>query len=573
MNYLSNILQKIELTAHLVRWRIQWGNFELDYVPAQLNNPKFMTARQAIQLIPDGSVIATSGLAGNQRASVLFRAIHDSFQTHQHPKNLTVISTGGQGGLGKVPGTVEEFGLPGLCTRFITAHFDTFRVLLKMAEDGQLELQCLPQGILALLLAAQGKGENSLVSSTGIGTFLDPRCGRGSPVLDPKAQHLISVVGDQLRYELPPIQVALFNAPAADREGNLYIKNCAMIAESKEIVAAAKRNNGIVIANVGMIVKPGYDEVFLPASMLDAIVVEPNTEQTGSIPHRKPWMFLTTHSNASMEEGLGKVRFANRLLGLTPKRTPMHSLIARAASSLLAQKLSSQSLQRRAFVNIGTGMPEEVSRLIYEGGLIQKIQLFTESGVIGGLPAPGIFFGACICPEQMVSSAEIFRRCYENLDAAVFGMLQADSQGNVNVSKKSDHIRYYVGPGGFMDLSSTAKIVIFVGTWMSHSRIRIAKNKVKILEYGPPKFISQVQEITFNGQQALQRGQQVFFVTDVGIFQLTPQGMQLQQLMPGINIDWDIQRITTMKFNLTDTTPIPELEESIVSGKNFSLSL
>lgn len=574
MGYFHNIYQKLSLLAHFLKWRAIWNHFLLDYREPNLTNPKFMTAREAVKLIPDHSVIATSGLAANQRASILFRAIRDAFQTTQHPRGLTVMSTGGQGGFGKVPGTVEEFGLPGLCTRFITAHFDTFRVMLKLAVMGQLELQCLPQGILALLFAGQGQGQTSLVASTGIGTFLDPRCGRGSPILDPKAKQFISVEGEQLRYELPPIQVALFNAPAADEEGNIYVKNCAMIAESREIAYAACQNHGVVIANVGMIVKPGYDEIFLPADKVTAIVVEPNTEQTASVPHKKYWSFFTTHSHESMEEGLRIVRFSNRLLGLTPKRTAQHSIIARTAALLLAQKLREEN-KFHAFVNIGTGIPEEVSRLLYEGGLISKIQLFTESGVIGGLPAPGIFFGAEICPQQIVSSAEIFRRCYQHLDVAIFGMLQADSDGNVNVSKKSEQMKYYVGPGGFMDLSTNAKIVIFAGTWMNHSQIQIVKTKqsacLKIIRHGQPKFVDHVQEITFNGKRALERGQQVFFVTEVGIFQLTPQGMLLRQIMPGIRLDWDISRITTMKFILPDNPSL--IDPVVIHGHNFSLHL
>jgi len=54
-----------------------------------------------------------------------------------------------------------------------------------------------------------------------VGTFLDPRVGPGSHIFDPKAEQLIAVEGDQLRYRAPKINVAMFGAPSADRDGNI----------------------------------------------------------------------------------------------------------------------------------------------------------------------------------------------------------------------------------------------------------------------------------------------------------------------------------------------------------------
>ncbi len=559
-----NFFQKLRLLAHFAKWRLCWNSFDVHRQAPQ--HPKFKSPWDAAQLIQDNSVIATSGLAGNQRASVVFRAIRTCFEQTGHPKNLTVMSTGGQGGFGIVPGTVEEFASPGLCSRFITGHFDTFRKMTALAENGQLEIHCLPQGIIALLFAAQSKGQYTWLTSTGIETFLDPRCGRGTPIFSPQAKQLVHVKDHQLEYELPKINVAILNAPAADPQGNIYIKNCAMIGESREIAAAAKRNGGLVIVNVGLLVEPGYDDVFLGPDMVDAIVLDPETEQTGSVPHRKYWSFFTTQSQQTMDQGIAHVSLANRILGLTPKRTPIHRLIAKIAADLLAHHI-----HPGAFVNIGTGLPEEVSRLLYEGGLANQITLFAESGVIGGLPAAGIFFGASIHPRKIISSPQVFELCYQNLDAAVFGVLEVDSNGNVNVSQKGETLHQYVGPGGFMDLSSNAKVVIFVSTWMNHSRVAIQQNRLKILKYGEPKFVEHVHEITFPGAKALERGQKVFFVTEIGMFELTSKGMELKSIMPGIDLEKDILKTTRMKVILPEMG-LPTMEAAIFSEK-FKLHL
>ena len=82
----------------------------------------------------------------------------------------------------------------------------------------------------------------------------------------------------------------MFNAPSADLEGNIYIKNCAVIGESYEIAKAARRNNGVVIVNVGGIVEKGHAEVFLRPGEVDAIVVYRDTPQAGlMIKHFEYW--------------------------------------------------------------------------------------------------------------------------------------------------------------------------------------------------------------------------------------------------------------------------------------------
>ena len=74
--------------------------------------------------------------------------------------------------------------------------------------------------------------------------------------------------------------------------------------------------------------------------------------------------------------------------------------------------------------------------MLFEAGLLQTVTVFTESGVIGGLPAPGVFFGAAACPKKLVRSAEVFRMCGSQLDVTLLGVLEADSEGNVNVSRR-----------------------------------------------------------------------------------------------------------------------------------------
>jgi propionate CoA-transferase len=225
------------------------------------------------------------------------------------------------------------------------------------------------------------------------------------------------------------------------------------------------------------------------------------------------------------------------------------------------------------YLNIGVGLPEELCRVLFEAGLLRDVNVFTESGVIGGLPAPGVFFGAAICPREMVPSAEIFRLIYEKLDMTVLGVVEADSDGNVNVSKRGEGPINYVGPGGFIDITTGAKTILFVTSWMNRGKVEVLDGAIKIGEPGKPKFVEKVSEITFSGQQALKAGKTVLYVTTVGVFHLTSRGLELISVMPGVDIEKDILRFAPAKIVLPESGTVPVVDSSVITGKGFRLSL
>ena len=174
-----NTLQQAQLLAHLVHWRLTFGRHDSDYVPHGLPE-RFVSARTVASRIADDSVVISCGIGGNARCAAFFWAVRESFQQTGHPRGLTWISVAGQGGRGRVPGTVEELGVPGLLHRYIAGHVETAKSLLALADRGELELYTMPQGQLALLVEAQARGELEVRSEVGVGTFLDPRTGSGA---------------------------------------------------------------------------------------------------------------------------------------------------------------------------------------------------------------------------------------------------------------------------------------------------------------------------------------------------------------------------------------------------------
>jgi len=55
-----------------------------------------------------------------------------------------------------------------------------------------------------------------------------------------------------------------------------------------------------------------------------------------------------------------------------------------------------------------------------------------------------------------------------------------------------------------------------------------------------PKVVAQVDQVTFSGPQAVARGQEVLYVTERAVFRLTPEGIVLAEVAPGIDVQTQV---------------------------------
>jgi propionate CoA-transferase len=214
-----------------------------------------------------------------------------------------------------------------------------------------------------------------------------------------------------------------------------------------------------------------------------------------------------------------------------------------------------------AVVNLGIGMPEGVAAVANEEKIIELLTLTAEPGVVGGMPAGGLDFGAAINPQAVIDQPYQFD-FYDGggLDVAFLGLAQADAEGNLNVSKFG---RKLAGAGGFINISQNAKKIVFLGTFNAGGlRLAVEGGRLRIQNEGTSrKFVKQVEHRTFSGSYAAQRGRTVLYITERCVFDLTPAGLRLLEIAPGIDLQRDI--LSQMDFAPTIAEPLRLMDERI----------
>src|SRR5262249_7261067 len=140
------------------------------------------------------------------------------------------------------------------------------------------------------------------------------------------------------------------------------------------------------------------------------------------------------------------------------------------------------------------------------------------------------------------------------LDLACLGMAEVDAEGNVNVSRFGPRL---AGAGGFINITQNARQVGFAGTFTAGGlEIAIEDGKLRIVkERRSPKFVRQVEQVTFNGAYAAETAQPVLYVTERCVFRRTREGVELAEVAPGIDIERDI--LAHMDFTPRVANPKP----------------
>jgi len=489
---------------------------------------KFLSAREAVELIRDGDMVATAGFVGNGHPEALSKALEERFVETGSPKNLGLVYAAGQGD-GKEK-ALNHLGHEGLIGKVIGGHWNLAPKMGKLAAENKIEAYNLPQGVVSHLFRDIAAGKVGTITHVGLKTFVDPRVEGGK--LNEKTTEdiveLITINGqERLFYKAFPVNVALLRGTSADENGNITLEKEAGALEVTSMAQAAKNSGGIVIVQVERVVKKGSLDpkiVKIPGIYVDVVVVGEAED------HMQTW---AEQYNPSYT---GEVKIP--VSEVKPLPLNERKIIGRRAA---------MELEPGKIVNLGIGIPEAVAMVANEEGIGEYMTLTVEAGPVGGIPAGGLSFGAAINPEAILDQPYQFD-FYDGggLDIAYLGMAEADKEGNVNVSKLGSRI---VGCGGFINITQNAKKVVYCGTFTAGGlKVDVADGKLVIKQEGKvSKLVDAVGQITFSGKYAREVKQTVMYVTERAVFELREDGLYLTEIAPGVDLEKDILSLMSFK--------------------------
>ena len=491
---------------------------------------EIMTADEAIRLIRDGDCICVNSFVGIENPIELHEAIYRRYQKMQSPTHLTMISSAGFG-VWDDEHNAEGYIREGAVDKLICGHFGAMLSTKKLVLEDRFEAYNLPLGCISHAIRAQAGGLPGALSKVGLDIFVDPRKegpGINRISIDDSLVKHVEVDGEEfLYYKLPKINIALIKGTAADRKGNITFDDMFMSGDALSICQAVKANRGKVIVQVDRLVDtPSRPRnAIIPGCLVDAIVVvEPETRN-------EAYTALTGSFEIPYEEW----NTWSERLDLVSVKQSKNNTVAN-----IIGKRASKELRVDDIVNIGIGIPEMFSRFARKSGMLDMVTLTVESGGIGGFPVSGEAFGAMIGAASVYDMANQFD-LYDNggLDVCFMGALEVDKEGNVNAHRGPGA---FAGIGGFANITSKTPTVVFCFSFTAKGlEVSQTKGIVTVEKEGTiPKFVDQVKSISFSAGRAIANGQKVLYVTERCVFRLTPKGLKLIEVYPGIDVQKDI---------------------------------
>lgn len=485
---------------------------------------KIIDVEDAVAIIRDGDVVASSGYGGNGTPDELFVALEERFVRTGSPRDLTLVFAGGQGdGVDK---GLSHLGHEGLVRRVIGGHFGLMPSIERLIVEDRIEAYNFPEGVITHLYRDIAAGKPGTLSRVGLGTFVDPRHG-GARMNARTTEELVRVVDvdgeEYLFFRAFPIGVALIRGTTADPDGNVTMERESLALENLALALAARNSRGVALCQVERIAGEGTLDpraVRIPGILVDCVIVA------------RPEHHMQTYGTAYNPAYSGEVRIP--LKTLAPMPLDERKVIARRAAMELAPN---------SVINVGVGSPDTVARIAGEERIQDLITLTVDPGVIGGVPMGGLDFGAAVNYQALIDHCSGFDFIDGGgLDTAFLGFGECDGAGNVNASRFGARAP---GCGGFINLSQNSKKVVFLGPFSGGGlKTSIAAGRLTIEQEGKHrKFVADVSQVTFSGQQAAKREQEILYVTERCVFRLDGDALRLAEVAPGIDVERDVLRL------------------------------
>ena len=489
---------------------------------------RIVTAAEAARRIPDGAVITVNSSSGLCCPDHMLKAIGERFEREASPKQVTMLHPIAAGDMYGVKG-IDHLAKPGLIRRIIAGSYPSGPssseppLIWQMIGRNEVAAYNIPSGILFDMHREAAAKRPGVLTKVGLDTFVDPDrdgCAMNEAATAPVVKKTIFEGEEWLYFPAIIPNVAIIRATTADERGNLSCEQEGAFLGITDLAMAAHNNGGIVIAQVKRIVQAGSlnsHSVRLPGILVDYVVEAPDqwqTTQTVYDPAISGEVDRPMSSFSPMEWGLGKV-------------------IARRVA---------QELKKDWAVNLGFGVSANVPRILLEEGRHGDATWVIEQGPIGGVPLLEFQFGCAANAEAVMPSPQQFTYFQAaGFDCSLLSFLQIDRSGSVNVSKLGVRPHVTAGAGGFVDITARARKIVFSGFYNAGAKMDIADGKLRIDKEGKVrKIVPEVEQVSFSGRRAMAQGQDITYVTERCVLRLTPEGLVVTEVAPGVDLEQHI---------------------------------
>lgn len=500
--------------------------------------------RELRDLIKSNDVIAMAALSCGNLPTEILKEMIALYDSYQELDQLTFMLANDISDHSNQLYDLDDFIERGMVRRLIMSIMIQSPKTIQAMKDNQIEAYYLPQGIIATHYRNQTSASPGTITKIGLHTTVDPEY-EGGKVNSKTTEDLvkrIDIEGETfLKYEFPNVDVALLRGTYADAEGNIYVSDEAHLGEGYSVAAATRRNKGKVIVQVKAVIENGRfnpKDVFIPSALVDYVFINTDAKY-----HRQA---IQTYYDPAMAGEYRLLRMPESPIPLSERKVIL--------------RRSAQYLKQGDIVSIGFGINNELSNILVEEQADHLVQLNMDTGIFGGWIGSREQFGMNYNLSARMRHDMTWDFIYNGgIDVAYLSFAEVDQYGNVNVSQFGDKMN---GCGGFIDISQSVKKIVFSGSLVVRGQLSLEGNEISVTEEGNgAKFVEKVHHMDFNATYAQELGQEVYYVTERAVFQLTNKGLELIEIAPDLDLEKDV--LAYMEFRPLISSTLKRMERKI----------
>lgn len=521
---------------------------------------KIVEAIEAARQIPDSAIVSVSSSSTLGCPDAVLEAIGKRFKAEGHPQDITSLHPIAAGDVYGVKG-MDHIAQDGLLARVLAGSYPSgpssveMPEIWKMIVEDRVAAYNVPSGIMFDMHREAAAHRPGVLTKVGLDTFVDPirqGCAMNEKgAADPIVSRTEFSGDTWLHFPNIIPNVAIIRATTADERGNLTYEHEGAYLGGLEQAICVRNNGGIVIAQVKRVTANGSlrpHDVRIPGHLVDCIVVDREQKQTT------------------------ETQYDPAISGEIMRPWDSFSFAAHGVEKVIARR-AAQELRDGMTANLGFGISAMVPRILLEEGHPTAVTWAIEQGAVGGVPLTGFAFGCASNADAFVPSPQQFIYFQgAGFDMSFLSFLEVDVEGNVNVSKLGKKPYLTAGCGGFVDITAHARNIVFSGWFEAGAKINLTDEGIEIESPGKfTKMVDEVEHVTFSGRRAREQGQNVLYVTERCVIQLTGNGLVASEIMPGVDVERDIIAASEGRVQVAENAKL--MPKSLLSAEPMGLVL